>query len=638
MKKNIFTLLLMFIITFFPVKTWYADSLEPVSKQVSFSLEQDYEACSFTITTEYAGNFLVTLTGPNNFENSGIIENSDSCSIMAETVRTGKYTVTVTENQILQAEDNSENEDTEEAAEDVEETEQRSADEVIGKIKVSAKAIDKTAFSIGNVAVARDILGLKYYFKDEAIVVEWTDLSCGNVNVTIIDAKSSQILDKQVVKDNYYEYELNSTVDEIIIDVVPATSSNITGANSQYTVKVENNPDATVAYENKEYVNTDTVPVTVTLNDNYSLLFLSNGVETQKTGLLSAGEYTYEVPVQEGTNEITTYVIDKDHNMRSTSYSVIRDSVKPALTLAMEYDGAKTYNTVVTIEGTIKDYETFKINEVEPVVTGDGSFAAEYMLNDGENILNIRATDIAGNETLYVAHITKVIKEKKIPWVPIGSGALCVIAGIIYFVRKRNGNTEKPMKEKKVKEKRVKEKNNKIQLNTWQKAVVECGVFAVISWLFFTNVLMFGNIPSCSMEPTLTTGDYAIVNGLAYVRHEPQRGDIVIFTTPESGDKTLIKRIIGVPGDSLVFVDGYIYLNGELIHEEYLPEDVETNCALDFEEVPTGCYFVMGDNRENSYDSRFWNDPYVRMENIEGKLMTVIPVTKIRNTIVNLFR
>ena len=72
--------------------------------------------------------------------------------------------------------------------------------------------------------------------------------------------------------------------------------------------------------------------------------------------------------------------------MRPTTYSVILDSIKPALTLNMEYDGAKTYDDVCYMEGTIKDYDIFTINEIVPVVSGDGSFRAEYRLNDGNNV------------------------------------------------------------------------------------------------------------------------------------------------------------------------------------------------------------------------------------------------------------
>lgn len=161
----------------------------------------------------------------------------------------------------------------------------------------------------------------------------------------------------------------------------------------------------------------------------------------------------------------------------------------------------------------------------------------------------------------------------------------------------------------------------------WQKSLIILAVVGTVVYLILTKVLLWGVVPSESMYPTLKAGDYVINNGLAYLTHEPQRGDIIIFTAHEETmeDETLIKRIIGGPGDSLMFIDGDIFINGQLAYEEYLGENVETNSFKDFE-VPEGCYFVMGDNRDNSFDSRYWEDPYVRFENIKGK--AIVDITK----------
>ena len=153
-------------------------------------------------------------------------------------------------------------------------------------------------------------------------------------------------------------------------------------------------------------------------------------------------------------------------------------------------------------------------------------------------------------------------------------------------------------------------------------------------FLLFSKVLVWGIVPSESMEPFLNAGDYVIVNGLAYVNHKPRRGDVIIFSSHEENSKgsLLIKRVIGVPGDRLSFADGYVHINNELVYEEYLGENIETNAAGEFE-VGEGCYFVMGDNREKSVDSRFWKDPYLSESEIKGKLLTVVPVKKIEKAI-----
>lgn len=617
---------------------FYAEETN-IEKEIGFRIDQDYEACSFSITTEKVGCFNVYLYSENSDEAyTGVIENGSVCEIKVRNVRSGEWRVKVV--QIAEEVATEESTEIEESTE--EQKPELTADEVIGKIKVSAKAIDETAFSIGNVSVARDIVGLQYYFKDESIVVEWTDLSCGNVNVTIIDANTSQILDKQTIEGTYYEFELPNFAREITIDVVPSTSSQITGANTQYTVQVVNNPDAVIVYEDREYTNRDVITVNAQLNDAYALKFLCNDAEVKTTNLMSKGEYTYEIPITEGVNNLKTYVIDNKHNMRSTSYTIIRDSIRPALTLDMEYDGASTYDDIAYITGTIKDYDTFTINQVEPVVTGDGSFKAEYLLNDGINVLEIRATDVAGNETLYTAEITKLVRTTPV-WVyflpPVG--IVLGIAGIVFFKKKNNGNKMNTKRKAEKKEKReipkfeVKGFSN---LSTLQQTIIECAITAIVVFAFFKTVILWGVVPSESMQPTLNVTDLVITNGLAYVNNDPQRGDIVIFKGKEGDMKgdILIKRVIGLPGDSLMFVDGYIYINGQLCYEEYLDEDMETNSFKDYE-VPEGCYFVLGDNRVNSYDSRYWNDPYITKDDIKGKMIMKIPVSELKETITEMF-
>lgn len=163
------------------------------------------------------------------------------------------------------------------------------------------------------------------------------------------------------------------------------------------------------------------------------------------------------------------------------------------------------------------------------------------------------------------------------------------------------------------------------KVKDWQTSLIVLAGVGIVVYLILTKVLFWGVIPSESMYPTLEAGDYAINNGLAYVTHEPQRGDIIIFTghEQEMDGETLIKRIIGIPGDDLMFVDGEIYLNGQLLEEDYLPDGTKTYSQKDFE-VPEDCYFVMGDNRDDSFDSRFWVDSFVKKSEIKGKLIKKI--------------
>lgn len=155
------------------------------------------------------------------------------------------------------------------------------------------------------------------------------------------------------------------------------------------------------------------------------------------------------------------------------------------------------------------------------------------------------------------------------------------------------------------------------------------------------------SIPSGSMEPTLLVGDYLLVNKLAYgIRNpltnnvwistgKPQRGDIAVFIYPQSPDKDYIKRIIGVPGDRIQITDKKLYVNGELTQIPPPSNDPEAPRAVYQDDeitptvrdnfgpvvVPPDGYFVMGDNRDRSYDSRFWG--FVPMQSLKGRAFII---------------
>jgi len=143
-------------------------------------------------------------------------------------------------------------------------------------------------------------------------------------------------------------------------------------------------------------------------------------------------------------------------------------------------------------------------------------------------------------------------------------------------------------------------------------------VVAIALALFIDLVLIVNAVvPTASMENTIMVGDRIIGNRLAYKNEDPQRGDIVIFKFPDDESQLFIKRVIGTPGDTIELVDGQLYINGEAIYEPYLKEQPMGNYGPIT--VPEGAYFMMGDNRNNSADSRFWNQPFVYKNKILGK-------------------
>lgn len=144
---------------------------------------------------------------------------------------------------------------------------------------------------------------------------------------------------------------------------------------------------------------------------------------------------------------------------------------------------------------------------------------------------------------------------------------------------------------------------------------------AVIAAFLINNFILFNaNVPSGSMENTIMTGDRVFGFRLAYLFSEPERGDIVIFKYPDNESLNYIKRIIGLPGETVTIRGGQVYINDSdtPLVEPYLPNTPYVQDYGPFE-VPEGHYFMLGDNRNNSADSRYWNNTYVAKDKIEAK-------------------
>jgi signal peptidase I len=145
---------------------------------------------------------------------------------------------------------------------------------------------------------------------------------------------------------------------------------------------------------------------------------------------------------------------------------------------------------------------------------------------------------------------------------------------------------------------------------------LETIILSLVLFLAINAVSERIRVESISMQPTLFPGDYVIVNKMAYrLSGVPERGDVIVFRYPPNPEAIpYIKRIIGLPGDQVHIADGKISINGQLMLEPYLT--VKTIRGGDWT-VPKGNLFVMGDNRNNSSDSRTWG--FVPLENIIGR-------------------
>ena len=156
-------------------------------------------------------------------------------------------------------------------------------------------------------------------------------------------------------------------------------------------------------------------------------------------------------------------------------------------------------------------------------------------------------------------------------------------------------------------------------------------LFVVVFVLIVNNfIIINAKIPSESMENTIMTGDQIFGNRLAYLNHGPERYDIIIFKYPDNESKLFIKRVIGLPGETVTIRDGKVYINDNKkpLDDSFIPEPMEGDFGP--YEVPEDHYIVLGDNRNWSKDSRFWNNTYVARDKILGKaVLRYYPFNKI---------
>lgn len=143
----------------------------------------------------------------------------------------------------------------------------------------------------------------------------------------------------------------------------------------------------------------------------------------------------------------------------------------------------------------------------------------------------------------------------------------------------------------------------------------------LLAALLNTFLLMNLHVPSGSMEPTIPAGAMVLANRITYRFREPMAGDVIVFRHEAAEGHFLIKRIIAVPGQTFAISEGRVYLDGQLLPEEYVTDF----SADDYPkiQIPEGCYLVLGDNRPVSMDSRFWDDPFIRREDILAQALFV---------------
>jgi len=148
--------------------------------------------------------------------------------------------------------------------------------------------------------------------------------------------------------------------------------------------------------------------------------------------------------------------------------------------------------------------------------------------------------------------------------------------------------------------------------------IAETLLLSILLFIAINAVSARIRVDGFSMEPSMQSGEFVVVNKLAYVFGQPELGDVIVFQYPRDPEQEYIKRVIGTPGDQVMITEGQVFVNGELIDEPYIaaPPVYQSERT-----VPDNALFVLGDNRNNSSDSHTWGS--VPMEYVIGKAFFV---------------
>ncbi len=172
------------------------------------------------------------------------------------------------------------------------------------------------------------------------------------------------------------------------------------------------------------------------------------------------------------------------------------------------------------------------------------------------------------------------------------------------------------------------------QLAGFLTDLLEVVVFSVAIFLFvYLLILQPHKIKGTSMEPNFPDGEYLLTDKVTFRVRDPKRGDVIVFEAPDAPGEEYIKRIIGLPGEKVHLSNGNVYINDEKLDEHYLVSNLPTTAGIFLPDnqdiiVPNSNYFVLGDNRPASSDSRTWG--FVAKDKISGRAWLIYwPLSKV---------
>lgn len=163
-------------------------------------------------------------------------------------------------------------------------------------------------------------------------------------------------------------------------------------------------------------------------------------------------------------------------------------------------------------------------------------------------------------------------------------------------------------------------KRQELKGKEWYDFVETIVLAFILAFIIKSLILQISYIPTGSMIPTLNDGEAVLVVRIPYYFREPARGEIIVFKYPLDPSKEYVKRLIGLPGDTVEIKHGKVYVNGKLLEESYIKRPSDDNYGPI--KVPKDSYFVLGDNRPVSVDSRYWG--FVPKKNLVGKAILLL--------------
>lgn len=169
----------------------------------------------------------------------------------------------------------------------------------------------------------------------------------------------------------------------------------------------------------------------------------------------------------------------------------------------------------------------------------------------------------------------------------------------------------------------------------WKKELKSFGITLLITlvlvFVLKNYIIINATVPTGSMENTIMPDDNILGFRLSYIKEGPERGDVIFFYFPDDESQKFVKRVVGLPGETVTILEGKIYINDsdEPLDEPYLKEEWTRGTGPFVFEIPEDSYLCLGDNRNRSSDAREWNNPYVTREKIIGKaIFTYFPISR----------